>query len=253
MMIGVGSPTFCLSPFLETAELISRDFRLWEVLSEGEDRLDLIGGDIGYARESLGIRFQVHAPLSDVNIASIHGPMREAALNEIRHNIEMCHRLEIPLMTVHPGFIQGIAFLDKRKALERTRDSLKEIAAVAKANSVEVAVENLPANMNATCTSAADLLEAIGSSGLGLCFDLGHANTADQIDQMLELVGKFRNVHLHNNDGQWDQHNVIDDGTADIGKVVRILKKSYSGNIVIESTDLKSGAESKRKLEALLG
>jgi len=253
MMIGIGSPTFCLSPFLETAEIISRDFRLWEVLSEGEDRLDLIRGDIGYARESLGLEFQVHAPLSDVNIGSIHGPMREAALGEIKHNIEMCHRLEIPLITVHPGFIQGIAFLDKRKALERTRDSLGVIASVAKANSVEVAVENLPANMNATCTSAADLLEAIGSSGLGVCFDLGHANTAGQTDQMLELVGQFRNVHLHNNDGQWDQHNVIDDGTADIGEVVRVLKKSYTGNIVIESTDLKSGAKSKRKLEALLG
>lgn len=251
-MIGIGSPTFCLTPFLETAKSISREFRLWEVLSEGEDRLELITADIGYARDSIGMRFQVHAPLSDVNIGSVNEPMRKAALGEIRQTIEMCHRLEIPLLTVHPGFVQGIAFLDRQKSLERTKETLREIASIAKMNSVEVAVENLPANMNATCTTADDLLYAIGTTELGVCFDLGHANTSGQTNRMLELVDRFRNVHLHNNDGQWDQHNVIDDGTADIRRVADALRKSYRGNIIIESTDLESGVKSRKKLEALL-
>jgi sugar phosphate isomerase/epimerase len=60
-------------------------------------------------------------------------------------------------------------------------------------------------------------------------------------------------VHLHNNEGQWDQHNVIDDGTADLEKVVRVLRDSYRGNIVIESTDLESGLRSKGVLERMLG
>lgn len=251
-MIGVGSPEFCMHPFVEMAERISKHFELWEVLSEGEDRLEVAAEGIAYARDSLGLRFQVHAPLSDVNIGSAHEPMRAAALNEIRGTIEMCHRLDIPLVTVHPGFVQGVAFLDRRKALDRTRDSIKEIASFARMNSVEVAVENLPANINATCTTASDLLEAIGGTGLGICFDLGHANTAGQVGEMLALVDRFRNVHLHNNEGQWDQHNVIDDGTADIGKVAAVLKRSYKGNIVIESTDLESGIQSKARLEKLL-
>jgi sugar phosphate isomerase/epimerase len=251
-MIGIGSPTFCMTPFLNMLESISKRFELWEILSEGEDRLELVKDDVRYGRDSLDMRFQVHAPLSDVNIGSVHEPMRIAAVDEIKQTIMMCRQLEIPLVTIHPGFVQGIAFLNKARALEKTKESVKEIAAYAIGQSVTVVVENLPANINATCTQADELLEAIEGSGLGICFDMGHANTAGQIDEMLKLVDRFKNVHLHNNDGQWDQHNRVDDGSADVLKVVSVLKRSYRGNIIIESTDLESGEQSKRVLEALL-
>jgi sugar phosphate isomerase/epimerase len=251
-MIGIGSPTFCMTPFLNMLESISKRFELWEILSEGEDRLELIKDDVRYGRDSLDMRFQVHAPLSDVNIGSVHEPMRIAAVDEIKQAIMMCRQLEIPLVTIHPGFVQGIAFLNKAKALEKTKESVKEIAAYAVDQSVTVVVENLPANINATCTQADELLEAIEGSGLGICFDMGHANTAGQMDEMLKLVDRFKNVHLHNNDGQWDQHNRVDDGSADLSKVVSVLKRSYRGNIIIESTDLEGGEQSKRALEALL-
>ena len=251
-MIGISSPTFCVTPFLNMLESISKRFELWEILSEGEDRLELIKDDVRYGKDSLGMRFQVHAPLSDVNIGSVHEPMRIAAVNEIKQAIMMCRQLEIPLVTIHPGFVQGIAFLNKAKALEKTKESVKEIAAYAAGQSVTVAVENLPANINATCTQADELLEAIEGSGLGICFDMGHANTAGQMDEMLKLVDRFKNVHLHNNGGQWDQHNRVDDGSGDLSKVVSVLKKSYTGNIIVESTDLESGEQSKRVLETLL-
>ena len=251
-MIGISSPTFCMTPFLNMLESISKRFELWEILSEGEDRLELIKDDVRYGRDSLGMRFQVHAPLSDVNIGSVHEPMRIAAVDEIKQAIMMCRQLEIPLVTIHPGFVQGIAFLNKARALEKTKESVKEIAAYAIDQSVTVVVENLPANINATCTHADELLEAIDGSGLGICFDMGHANTAGQMDEMLKLVDRFKNVHLHNNDGQWDQHNRVDDGSADVSKVVSVLKRSYRGNIIIESTDLETGEQSKRVLEALL-
>jgi sugar phosphate isomerase/epimerase len=251
-MIGIGSPTFCMTPFLNMLESISKSFELWEILSEGEDRLELIKDDVSYGRDSFDMRFQVHAPLSDVNIGSVHEPMRIAAVDEIKQTIMMCRQLEIPLVTIHPGFVQGIAFLNKAKALERTKESVKEISAYARDQSVTVVVENLPANINATCTRADELLEAIEGSGLGICFDMGHANTAGQMDEMLKHVDRFKNVHLHNNDGQWDQHNTVDDGSADLSKVVSVLKRSYRGNIIIESTDLESGAQSKQVLEALL-
>jgi sugar phosphate isomerase/epimerase len=82
---------------------------------------------------------------------------------------------------------------------------------------------------------------------------MGHANTAGQLDQFLLHVDEFGNVHLHNNTGSFDEHNRIDDGTADLRKVVLSLRKAYRGNIVIEATDLESGIESKKILEGLLG
>lgn len=252
-MIGIGSPTFCLTPFMVMLESLSKEFELWEILSEGEDRLEMIKDDIGYAKDSYGLKFQVHAPLSDVNIGSVHEPMRLAATNEVKQTILMCHQLDIPLVTVHPGFVQGIAFLNKMKAVEKTKESVRELAGFASQHSVEIVIENLPANINGTCTQATELLDVIDSAGLRMCFDMGHANTASQLDEFLKYVGRFGNVHLHNNDGQWDQHSKIDDGSADLRKVVSVLKQSYSGNIIIEATELSDGTESKKTLEKLLG
>jgi len=70
---------------------------------------------------------------------------------------------------------------------------------------------------------------------------------------MLKLADRFTNVHLHNNGGQWDEHNAIDEGSADISKVVSVLRGSYRGNIIIESRDLESGVKSKRVLLKMLG
>ncbi len=252
-MIGISSVTFCQTPFIRMAKLVAEEFQLWEFLSEGEDRLELARDGIKYAKDSLGLKLQVHAPLSDVNIGSVYEPMRLAAVNEVKQTILMCRQLDIPLVTVHPGFVQGIAFLDRARALDMTKVSVKEIAAIAKEHSITVVIENLPANINGTCTTAAELLEVVDSAGLGMCFDMGHANTAGQVDELLKLVNRFGNVHLHNNEGQWDQHNQVDDGSADIGRVMAVLKESYSGNLIIESLDLEGGVESKRTLEKLLG
>ena len=252
-MIGIGSPTFCLTPFARMLEEISASFGLWEILSEGEDRLEIASEGILHGRDSFGMLYQVHAPLSDVNIGSVHEPMRNAAVREIKRTIELCHQLEIPLVTVHPGFVQGIAFLDKAKALEKTKESVKELASFSSGHSIELVLENLPANINGTCTQASELLAVLEGTDLRICFDMGHANTAGQLDEFLELVDMFGNVHLHNNDGQWDQHNMIDEGSADLEKVISVLKRGYKGNIIIEATDLESGTRSKTALERLLG
>jgi sugar phosphate isomerase/epimerase len=251
-MIGIASPLFCSTPFPRMAEAVAEHFGMWEVLSEGDHRLDLVADDILRARETLGLEFQVHVPMSDVNIGSVYEPMRVASVNEIRKVFAACRRLDITVVTVHPGFVNGIAFLDRSRPLAVTRRSIQELAPAAEDHGVVMAVENLPANINATCTRADELLSVVDGTTAGICFDMGHANTAGEVDGMLRHVARFRNVHLHNNEGQWDQHNVIDDGTADLGKVVSALRSSYSGNIIIEATDMGPGVESKSILERLL-
>lgn len=251
-MIGVASPLFCGTPFPRMAEAVAEHFDMWEVLSEGDHRLDLVRDDLLHARDTLGLQFQVHVPMSDVNIGSVYEPMRAASVSEVKKVIAMCREMDIALVTVHPGFVNGIAFLDRSRPLAVTRRSVQELAPFAEEHGVVMAVENLPANINATCTRADELLSVVDGTTAGICFDMGHANTAGEVDNMLRHVARFRNVHLHNNEGQWDQHNVIDEGTADLGKVVSALRASYSGNFVIEATDMGPGVRSKAVLERLL-
>jgi sugar phosphate isomerase/epimerase len=243
----------CFSPFEESLEAVSKHFGLWEVLIEGEHRLGLAKDSMRHAIDSYDMRLQFHAPISDVNIGSVYEPMRAVAVKEITDAIAVSREIGVSLVTVHPGFVQGIAFLAKDKVVEQTKRSLAELAPIAADHSVELAVENMPVGINGTCTTAKELIEVVTDSRAGVCFDVGHANTAGQVDALLKHVGLFRNVHLHNNDGTWDQHNAIDDGTADVAAAVRTIEASgYAGNYIIESTDMLSAVGSKERLTRLL-
>ena len=251
-MIGVASPVFCFAPFVQTMELISRHFDLWEVLVEGEHGVEDIRSEAEAAIESYDMTLQVHAPMSDVNIGSVYEPMRRAAVNEIGKVLSFCNDIGVKAVTVHPGFIQGIAFLRKEAVKECTHRSLLELAPMAEDADVTLMLENMPTGINATCTTAEELVDVLDGTGLDICFDLGHANTADQVDAFLMHRLRFRNIHVHNNDGTWDQHKVIDQGTAPLEKVVRAIRDGYEGNWIIESLNLEDGVRSKPILERLL-
>lgn len=252
-MIGIASPAFCFSAFEEVLEDISKHFTLWEVLVEGEHRLDLARDAMLGAMESFDMRLQIHAPMSDVNIGSIYEPMREVAVKEIVATIEACRDMGISIVTIHPGFIGGIAFLNRAEVTRQTKRSLMQLAPVAADNRVELTVENMPNGINAIGTTAEELIEITSGSGLKICFDMGHANTAGQTDELLKHIPLFGNVHLHNNDGTRDQHNVIDDGTADVKSIVSsIARGGYKGNYIVEATSLARGVVSKEILDGLL-
>jgi sugar phosphate isomerase/epimerase len=252
-MIGVASPSFCFVPFADMVETIAGNFDLWEVLVEEKHSLGTCYDEMSDAVNSHGLELQVHAPMTDVNIGSMYEPMRRAAVADIRGTIEACGRLDISVVTIHPGFVQGIAFLRKSAIAEQTKRSLVELAPIAEDNGVTLAVENMPKGINAICTTARELIEVVRGTSLGVCFDMGHANTAGEVDEMLKHTHMFRNVHLHNNDGSWDQHNVIDRGSADLASIVSSIQRGgYEGNYVIEATDFDGALESKRVLQKLL-
>ena len=252
-MIGVASPSFCFQDFSRMLEEISGEFQLWEVLVEGEHTIEKVEPVMAEAAHSYDVSFQVHGPMSDVNIGSVYERMRLAAVDDIVRTAEFCRRQNIQVLTIHPGFFQGIAFLDRPSVVSQMKKSLKSISEAAAESSVTIALENMPKGINATCTTAAELIEVLEGTELGVCFDMGHANTAGQVDALLEHVDMFRNVHLHNNDGSWDQHDRVDQGSADLPRIMASMDRGgYDGNLIIESSDLDSGVSSKRVLASLL-
>ena len=79
-MIGVASPSFCFRPFTEMIEQIASRFELWEVLVEERHAIDTLRGELSAMSRSYDLRFQIHAPMTDVNIGSMYEPMRRAAV-----------------------------------------------------------------------------------------------------------------------------------------------------------------------------
>ncbi len=86
---------------------------------------------------------------------------------------------------------------------------------------------------------------------IGICFDVGHANTMGLIDGFLELKDRFVNIHVHDNMGATDEHLPVGKGTVDFPRLLGGLS-GYSGRYVIESRGVDDAVQSQRELRRLL-
>ena len=71
------------------------------------------------------------------------------------------------------------------------------------------------------------LLMALENPGVGFCFDIGHQNAFGQADvgTWLETLGPFLGeIHLHDNNGDADQHLAPGKGRADFQTLFEFLK-----------------------------
>lgn len=87
---------------------------------------------------------------------------------------------------------------------------------------------------------------------LGMCFDIGHANTAGTIQDFLGYSDRFVNVHVHDNHGEWDEHLPVGEGNIDFRKVLQGLR-GYKGRLVVESRSLMDAEISQERLTNMLG
>jgi sugar phosphate isomerase/epimerase len=250
--IAVSSPVFSFEKFGAMAREISGKFDRWEMIVEGTLRLPEIEKELEEFMGSHELRFSVHSPISDINLASVNPSALEMAMREMKAAIGITGRLGIGPFTIHMGYVGPLTVLDKDRARKIARKSMLEIDRFAIDNNVVIAVENMPATRWAILTEPGEIMDLIEGTEAGICFDLGHANISGCIDGFMELSGHFRNVHLHDNHGKYDEHLVLGGGNAPVEKIVKSLSDSYSGNWVIESNNLPEGVVSKQILEPWL-
>jgi len=101
------------------------------------------------------------------------------------------------------------------------RKSLDELAGFARSHGVRIALEN------GAFPAIAPWLAEYAPDYLGLCYDSGHGNLIpDGLAQLDRLKDRLICVHLHDNDGTADQHNLMFTGSVDWPALARILAQS---------------------------
>ena len=97
---------------------------------------------------------------------------------------------------------------------------------VAEHAGVDLAFENLKVT-----DRLYDFMERAGSARAGVCFDSGHNHYVCPERRICrDFAPRIKAVHLHDNDGTRDAHNIPGDGTVDWSEVVReIADSAYTG------------------------
>jgi len=250
-LIALSSPALSLMPLRMAIERVAREFQAWEIVGEGLHFLPDMEKELASLLPSYDLEVSVHAPLSDVNIGGLNPRLREASNKEVLRSIEVAGRLGLGPFTLHPGFYTPLAAMDKEQAVRLTKESLRTFDLAGKEHGVTLALENMPAMHITMVTTPKMLLDMINGTELKVCWDIGHANTTGNIVEYLELRDRFANIHIHDNDGQWDQHLPIGKGKIDFPPILSSLK-DYKGRFVIEARELNEAGGSQTRLKKML-
>ena len=123
----------------------------------------------------------------------------------------------------HAGYDDRRYHVQRQQWLARSQATWEPLTRRAEELGVVIHLENV---YERTPEMILSLLEAISSENLGFCLDVGHMNAfADTpLVEWLDALGPYlKEIHLHDNIGQGDEHAAVGSGTAPFGELFQYL------------------------------
>lgn len=173
---------------------------------------------------------------------SLHEYERLSGIELVQNRIEMTARLGGDVIVLHvPGAPESEAEAGMFRA--QLRRSLNALEPFARGQGVRIAIEN---GFDDDFVRLRELFDEYVPDYLGLCYDCGHGNLGGRqgLDHLECLKSRLIAVHLHDNDGSGDQHNLPFCGTVDWPRLCRIIAASaYTKCVSLEVLMGGPGAE----------
>ena len=163
---------------------------------------------------------------------------RRAGVELVANRIAMAARLGGDVVIMHQGSEPDGA-ADKELYWSQMWRSLDALEPIARDHGVRIAIEN------GIFAALRPVLERYAPDYVGLCYDAGHGNVSgDGLDETDALTDRLISIHLHDNDGTGDQHNLLFSGTVDWARLAGIIAGSaYEKCISMEVSMRNSGIE----------
>ena len=171
-------------------------------------------------------------------------PDGDVLLNKYLSYIDDCRMCEIPAAVMH--FSGG----DNPPPYNNLGlDRFKKLFEKAEKNGITIALENVwrPDYLDF-------IYKNIKSDYIKFCYDSGHENCFTKgFDYLSEYGDKLAALHLHDNDGKSDQHNLPFSGTVDWKRIMKKLREiNYKGTLSLEINAQYSGEINAYTAEAYL-
>ena len=255
--IGV-SMLYCLSePFSKMLKHLAKvDVQLVEVIDEGLHELTKKRvAKLNDIAKSKGIRYTVHAPFADINIASPSKLMINASIKRLEQSMGYASDLNAQLWVFHPGAKTGISAFYPNQDWQQNSHTIHQLHQTAEKYGLNTAIENLPEKYGFLMKQPEDFQKFYKETRLndiGIVLDVGHANLEAKIEKFLKkLPDKIVHIHISDNMGENDQHLGVGYGKIDWQQFAKTLHEiAYDKTMVIET--LEYVEESLQKIRQLL-
>jgi sugar phosphate isomerase/epimerase len=165
---------------------------------------------------------------------------RTFAVDAFKAEGELALKLGGEIVIVHCASIrtEGVSADERTKRVAQLEKSIAELGEFGSSIGVRYAFENLPSYhaIGSDAGELANILTQINAPNTGMCFDTGHANmVCDPAAAIRQVAGQIIYVHLSDNSGNADDHEIPYRGTMDVDAVAEALHdESYSGTVMLE-------------------
>jgi sugar phosphate isomerase/epimerase len=196
------------------------DHLVWEELSAQ-----------AHVLQSAGLCTTIHAPFMDLNPGALDPLIREATRRRFQQVFQAAEQLKPKVMVFHPGYDDLRYGGNRLEWLKNSIDFWSEFVSRAKELGSIIAIENIFEKETSTLRG---LLEAIDEPCFRHCFDVGHWNmfTTGTLEEWFSELGPFiAESHIHDNNGQADEHLPPGEGQIDFTALFNLLKQ-YAPNAV---------------------
>ena len=180
-----------------------------------------------------------------LNVAAFDETKRREDLEIGLRWLGPCATLGIQNAVIHPGGTEGYGSVSEYREMRRlNREAFSALAERAEQVGIRLAVENMAdghcpglRRFGAHISELRELIEEVGSSCVGICFDSSHANI-----QRLDLPAAVREcgdllwaTHMSDNDGAGDRHWMPFQGKIGWEEIVDALEEiGYEGLFNLE-------------------
>lgn len=151
----------------------------------------------------------LHAPFNELFPCAIDPKARALAAERYRQAMELAVKYGAEKVIIHGGYSPRIYYpvWYVEQSIDFWKVFLKD------APGVPVVLENV---LEETPDLLLDIVKGVDHPQLKLCLDVGHVNAYSKIpamDWLTQWAPYLSHFHIHNNDGSWDSHCPLDQGT----------------------------------------
>ena len=186
-------------------------------------------------------RFVLHAPFTELFPCAIDKMVRQVAAYRYRQSIETARELGIKKLVIHGGYNPRIYFPpwytpESVVFWKEFVNQIPEDMVICLENVFEEEIEML-----------SEIVRQLDDERIKMCLDIGHVNAysnrsvKEWIESCADIIGHF---HIHNNDGSWDTHSQLFEGSIPMEETLELINKLCpTASITLELIDSKPSVD----------
>ena len=162
-----------------------------------------------------GLSVSFHAPFVDLAPGSIDPQIQNATKFRFEQVIRLVSMFHPKTVVCHTGYESLRHGYMKDQWIENSIAIWKWFSEQLMSNGTHLMLENV---FEAGPEEFIPLFDELRSQKIGFCLDVGHqkAFSSCSLQKWLEVLGPFLGqLHLHDNNGDWDQHLAMGQGSVD--------------------------------------